>query len=70
MRRPKPRLMAAPPMITGKRSPRASSPCRHAGICLLVLTSSALSPMASASTSTALSMIVFTGTCLPRSNTV
>jgi hypothetical protein len=42
----------------------------QAGICLDVETSSALRPIAVASCSLAASMIVPTGTCLPRSTTV
>jgi hypothetical protein len=63
-------LIAAPPMSTGISMPRRSSSCTQSGICLLVETSSAESPIASAFTSTAFSRIVFTGTCLPRSTTV
>ncbi|MNT66158.1 hypothetical protein D3C72_2041990 [compost metagenome] len=65
--RPKLRLMAAPPTITGKESPRWWSSLTIRGICLEVETKSAERPMASAPTSIALSMMVLTGTCLPRS---
>jgi hypothetical protein len=47
-----------------------SSSCTHNGICFDVDTSNADNPIASAFTSMALSMIVLTGTCFPRSNTV
>ena len=70
MRRPNERLIAAPPISTGKSHAARSSSCTQSGICFDVETSSADRPIASAPTSIALSMIVLTGTCLPRSNTV
>jgi hypothetical protein len=70
MRRPKSRLIAAPPISTGKPWPFSCSSATHAGICFEVDTSSAERPIASASFSTAAVMIVSTGTCLPRSITV
>jgi len=70
MRRPKRRLMAAPPIRTGIFNFRRWSSLTISGICLLVLTNRAESPMASALTSTALEIIVSAGTCLPRSSTV
>ena len=70
MRRPKSRLIAAPPTSTGNSSPRWCSSWTQIGICFEVDTSRAESPIASASFSTAALMIVSTGTCLPRSITV
>jgi hypothetical protein len=70
VRRPKSRLIAAPPISTGNSSPRWCSSWMQVGICFEVETSSAERPIASASFSTAASMIVSTGTCLPRSITV
>ncbi len=70
MRRPNLRLMAAPPMSTGKLRPRRASSLTIRGICLDVLTSRALRPMASALYSCAFSIMVLAGTCLPRSCTV
>src|SRR6185436_18798120 len=63
-------LMAAPPTSSGYSFPRRKSSCAQSGICLEVETSSAERPMASAPTSSAFSMMVFTGTCFPRSNTI
>ena len=60
-------MIAAPPISTGNSSPRWCSSWTQSGICFEVETSSAESPIASASCSTAASMIVSTGTCLPRS---
>ena len=48
MRRPKRRLMAAPPTSTGICKPRRASSLTISGICFEVLTSSADNPMASA----------------------
>ena len=50
-RRPKRRLIAAPPISTGMCRPRRSSSCTQSGICLDVDTSSAERPIASAFTS-------------------
>ena len=52
MRRPKSRLIAAPPISTGNSSPRSCSSWTQAGICLEVETSSAERPIASAFSST------------------
>ena len=52
------------------RGRAGAAPATQIGICLEVETSSAESPIASASFSTAASMIASTGTCLPRSITV
>jgi hypothetical protein len=70
MRRPKSRLIAAPPIRTGNSWPFSCSSATQAGICLEVETSRAERPIASASFSTAAVMIVSIGTCLPRSTTV
>ena len=51
MRRPKRRLMAAPPMRTGYFSPRRPNSLTINGICFDVLTNRALRPIAVASTS-------------------
>ena len=69
MRRPKSRLIAAPPTSTGYSSPRSCSSWTASGICLEVETSSAERPIAVASCSCAASRIVPIGTCLPRSTT-
>ena len=49
MRRPKSRLIAAPPISTGNGSARSCSSCTHSGICFEVETSSAERPIAVAS---------------------
>jgi hypothetical protein len=57
-------------MRTGNSRFCRCSSWMHAGICLEVETSSALSPIAVALCSLAASTIVEIGTCLPRSTTV
>ena len=70
MRRPKSRLIAAPPISTGNSSFLECSSWTAAGICFEVETSRAERPIASAFSSIAELTIVSIGTCLPRSTTV